>query len=107
MIYTHLNDVNTFKKLERNIGNKIIKDLNCLISKYNSCLVEEEVSYSKNTVYLESRKFCGLPKIHQSEIIKQAFMTRNSEVTSTTESFDLKVRPIAVGPRCPTRKLIY
>ena len=46
----------TYKKLGCNIDNKIIKDLNCLISKKNSCLVDEEVTYYKN-IALKSTKF--------------------------------------------------
>ena len=38
-------------------------------------------------------------------IIESAVNTQNSEINEISEPNDLKLRPIAGGPKCPTRKL--
>ena len=49
MIYDHLNDQNTYKKLESNIDNKICKDVNRLITKYQQHFTNDERKYFKTT----------------------------------------------------------
>ena len=81
---------NKLIKITMQYFNKIIKDLNHLISKYNICLIEEEVAYFKKMSF-ESNNFYGLQKIHKSKT-KEIVNTQNSEVISVTKPFYLKVR---------------
>lgn len=57
-----------------------------------------EVDYNTNSFY-------RLPKIQKSQLIANAIKQQNSEVFKIMESQGLKVRPIVVGPKFPTRKL--
>ena len=49
--------------------------------------------------------FYGLPKIHKSQLIKDAVSTQSSEVITIYNPSDLKIRPIIGGPFSPTSNL--
>lgn len=57
-----------------------------------------EVDYNTNSFY-------RLPKIQKSQLIATAIKQQNSEVFNIKEPQDLKVKPVVVGPKFPTRKL--
>ena len=58
-----------------------------------------------NEADYNTSNFYGLPKIHKSQLITNTIKKQNSEVVSINEPQDVKVRPVAGGPKCPTRKL--
>ena len=55
--------------------------------------------------HIKSNLFYGLPKIHKSEIIKNAIKTQNTEIINIKECSDLNFRPIVAGPTGPTHRL--
>ena len=97
-------DENTYKKLDSCIYNNIQSNLLRFLRQYEMCFTGPEWKFlnDKNN---EVSNFCGLPKIHKSKVIESATNTKNSEIIGTFEPSDLKLRPIVVCPKCPTRKL--
>ena len=104
MIYEHLSNQNTYQKLDKNLDPSIMKNLKRLLNKHKSIFTVKEFKYLNEADYSTS-SFYGLPKIHKSQFITNAFKEQNSEVVSINEPQDLKVRPIVGEPKCPTRKL--
>ena len=104
MIYEHLSNQNTYQNLDKNLDPTIMKKFKKLLNKRKSIFTVNEFKYLNEADYSTSNLY-GLPKIRKSQLITNAIKEQNSEVASTTESQDLKVRPIAGGPKCPTRKL--
>ena len=49
--------------------------------------------------------FYGLPKIHESEMIRNACNKINSEHLELLDPEDLRFRPIVAGPACETHRL--
>ena len=80
--------------------NKIKK----LTQKYENILTKLKADYLTNFVASTSN-FYGFPKIHESAFISEAIAKQNNEYVEVLESRDLKLRPIAAGPTCPTRPL--
>ena len=73
--------------------------------KYKTELTDKEKNYICKFDYRCSQ-FYGLPKIHKSNIIKEAIdLSDGSELIHTLEPPDLKLRPIVAGPCCPTNRL--
>ena len=101
-----LNDDSTYKQLETDEFNSIIKNLNKLTDKHSHCLKPEEIDYVTNFEMKESNLY-GLPKIHKSQIIKNAITQQNSDYISIPNPSDLKFRPIVAGPVCPTSRLSH
>ena len=54
---------------------------------------------------MKTSNLYGLPKIHKSQIIKDAIAEQNHEYIKLKPSKDLKIRPIAAGPISPTHRL--
>ena len=104
MVMSQLNDETTYKKLNSNPDPSIMKNIKSLVGKYNNLFTEPEKKFL-NYNYYETSKFYGNPKIHKSELIKNATKDQNKEVISVFEPEDLKLRPIVGGPKCPTRRL--
>ena len=98
-------DENTYKKLDSCIYNKIQSNLLRFLRQYEMCFTDPEWKFlnDKNN---EVSNFYGLPKIHKSKVIESATNTKNSEIIETFEPNVLKLRPIVVCPKCPTRKLV-
>ena len=94
MIYAHLNEQKTYKKLECSIGNKITKDLYRLIAKYNSCLVEKETSYFIN-ISFKGGNFYGLPK-KQKQIINYKTCSQVSNIGHRTFRQNLLYKTLSV-----------
>ena len=67
-------------------------------------MTEKEKDYLVNFTHKTSN-FYGLPKVHKSEIITEQIKLPNKEYITALEPRDLKLRPIAAGPNCPTERL--
>ena len=83
---------------------EIIGKINSLCKKYKSELTKDEISCLTNFDYKEAN-FYGLPKIHKSELIRDAVRSQKSEVITIPSPQDLKIRPIIGGPASPTSNL--
>ena len=106
MIMQQLDDASTCKKLDLNIYMKIYKNLKKLLHKYKKCFTESEQNFL-NEKSFETNNIYGLPTTHRSKVIEAPIHSQNTEVVEVPERSDLKLRPIAVGPNCPTRRLSY
>ena len=104
MILSQLSDEKTYKKLNSNPGQAIMKKIKALITKYKPLLTDSEYKYLSHN-YFETSSFYGRPKIHKSEILHKAIKEQNKELITILEPKDLKLRPIVGGPKCPTRRL--
>ena len=56
MIYEHLNDKKTYKKIENNTNNQVIRDLSKMIRRYMKQFTEFKIAKT------ETSNFYGLPK---------------------------------------------
>ena len=72
--------------------------------KHSSALTEKEEDFVTNFDYKESC-FYGLPKIHKSNVIKEAIQKQNSQYIICENPSDLTFRPIVAGPVAPTQRL--
>ena len=106
MIMQHLDDASTYKKLDLNRDLIIHKNLKKLLNKWNKYFTKSEQKFL-NEKSFEISNFYGLPKIHKSKVIEAAIHSQNTEVVEVRETSGLKLRPIAGGPNCPTRRLSY
>ena len=106
MIMQHLDDASTCKKLDLNIDMKIYKNLKKLLHKYKKCFTESEQKFL-NEKSFEINIIYGLPKICKSKVMEAPIHSQNKQVVEVRERSDLKLRPIAGGPNCPTRRLSY
>ena len=106
MIYAHLNDIKTYKKLDKNTDDKIYIKLKKLVEKHKSCFTSEEYAYLTKFKHKTSA-FYGLPKIHKSKILEEQIEKQNSEIIIYDKPQDLKLRPIVGGPMCPTKPLSF
>ena len=80
-----------------------MRENNALIQKYENSFLKQEIDYLTN-FHHESSNFYGLPN-YQSTIISKATEEQGSEYISYFQSKDLKLRPIAAGHKCPTKRL--
>ena len=103
MILSQLSDEKTYKKLNSNPDQAIMKK-KASIRKYKPLLTDSEYKYLSYN-YFETSNFYGRPKIHKSEILHKAIKEQNKELITISEPKDLKLRPIVGGPKCPTRRL--
>ena len=104
MILSQLNDEKTYKKLNSNPDQAIMKKIKALITKYKPLLTDSEYKYLSYN-YFETTNFYGSPKIHKSEILHKAIKEKSKELITISQPKDLKLRPIIGGPECPTRRL--
>ena len=104
MVLKILQDEETYKKKNDNCGRKVFKHLEKLVARFSNCLLKEEQDFLIKFSFSASN-FYGLPKVHKSKIIQEAMQVHNREYIRKYESSDLTLRPIAVGPNYPTRRL--
>ena len=104
MISDHLNDETTYKMVEANCHAKGMKGIANIIEKYKHNLTKMEKEYL-TSFPLKSTNFYAHPKIHKSKLIQNAIKEQQKEYVHMIEPSDLKLRPIAAGPICPTRPL--
>ena len=104
MILSKLNNEKTYKNLNSNPDQAIMKKIKALITRYKPLLTDSEYKYLSHN-YFETRNFYGRPKIRKSETLHKAIKEQNKELITISEPKDLKLRPIAGGPKCPTRRL--
>ena len=104
MISDHLNDETTYKMVEANCDAKVMKGIAKIIEKYKDNLTKKEKEYLTSFSYNTSN-FYGLPNIRKSKLIQNAIKEQQKEYVHMIEPSDLKLRPIAAGPICPTRPL--
>ena len=79
MILSQLNDEKTYKKLNSNPDQAIMKKIKALITKYKPLLTDSEYKYLSHN-YFETSNFYDRPKIHKSEILNKAIKERNKEL---------------------------
>ena len=73
--------------------------------KYKEELTDKEKTYIYK-FYYKCSQFYGLPKIHKSNIIRDAIdNSSDNKVIHTVEPHDLKLRPMFAGPSYPTNHL--
>jgi hypothetical protein len=104
MVEAVFDDPEYFEDSDTNQMRTIIGKINSLCLKYQSELTKDETNFLTNFDFRESN-FYGLPKIHKSQIIKDAVREQSSEVVSILSPQDLKIRPIIGGPASPTSNL--
>ena len=75
-----------------------------LLLRHSSVLTEKEANFVTNFDYKESC-FYSLPKIHKSNLIKDAVIKQNSEYVTCENPDDLTFKPILGGPVAPTQPL--
>ena len=75
---------------------------NITIAHFSDKITNKEKDFLTNFEYRESQ-FYGLPKIHQSALIKESFNKQNSEYVICPDQEDLSFRPIVGGPNAPTQ----
>ena len=97
-------DPQYFEESDGNQMKATINKISALCRKYSEKLTKEEISYLSRFDYKEAN-FYGLPKIHKSQVIKQATKEHNSEIVNIFCPCDLKIRPIVGGPASPTSHL--
>lgn len=73
MIYGHLNDSTTYRKLDKDTDKDVLKFLAQHFNKHINCFMEDE----------SHRKFYSLPKIHKSLLIKEATEKQNTETITS------------------------
>ena len=85
VIYKQLEDKNTYnvtiKHLVTSCNNEAMRANNALIRNNKNSFLKQEVDYLTNFQH-KSSNFCGLPKIHKSEIIHKAIEEQVSEYIS-------------------------
>ena len=103
-IQNMLNNTNNYELMETNKDKNVLSKIIKLCNKYDNVLTSKERKYlvDFNT---KTSNFYGLPKIHKSEIIKNAIQIQQSEYIEIHRPKDLKFRPIVAGPSCPTHRL--
>ena len=105
MIEVQLKSENSsYKQTTKSCDNKVLDELKKLSIKYKDQLTKAELNYLTN-FSCHTSNFYGLPKIHKSELLKEAIKIQNSDYIELLEPNDLKLRPIVAGPSCPTRRL--
>ena len=102
-INNHLNDTNTYKRIEGRPPN-VHKRIDQLLKKYDGLLTDKELEYI-NEFASKSSNIYGLPKVHKSKLISDAIKTEKREVIYLPNPSDLQFRPIIAGPINPTSRL--
>ena len=98
-----LQDNPFYKTAENNCSKKTLKKIQKVIE-LTKDITKQETDYLLNFEY-KSSTFYGLPKIHKSEIIRQACLQTSEEYIEIIDPPDLKFRPIVAGPVCETHRL--
>ena len=101
-----INDNASYEKFPSSNDKKIMNNLKKLINKFDNELTEKEINYLTNFEYKTSNVY-GLPKIHKSATISNSIKEQQSIIVTVDEPSDLKLRPIIVGPACPTHRLSH
>ena len=91
-------------ELTCNEHDTIMKKIKGLIKEHEHELTKREIDYIQNFTSKTSN-FYGLPKIHESLVIKAPIKEQNSEYVRLQPPSDLKMRPIVAGPSSPTHRL--
>ena len=99
-----LEDKSFYKKLPTNEDKQIMRDIKKTIQLFANNLTSKEKDYLTNFEF-KSSNFYGLPKIHKSNMIKNAISEHNSEYIAIQNPSDLPFRPIVGSPNAPTQRL--
>ena len=94
----------TYKEVDANSDEKVMKDLKELIRKHEKCLTEKEKKYITDFDWKSSNLYVQ-PKIHKSKEIIDAMKCSNSLYIHLKTPEDLKGRAIVGGPQSPTQHL--
>ena len=93
-----------YVEMTENQDKKTMQKIKKLLHKHSSTLTQKEEDFVTHFDYVES-VFYGLPKIHKSNIIKEAIEKQNSHYIVCENPSDLTFRPIVAGPAAPTQRL--
>lgn len=99
-----LQDTDTYTKLNKNPDRKTLNCIDNLVKNCDNSMTKKEKEYLTKFEHKTSN-FYGLPKVHKSDIIKQAIYDQNSDYVTTPDPADLKFRPVVAGPICVTSRL--
>ena len=104
-ILSILNDINIYKKHDKNIDSKIFLKVKKFAEKdeYSSILTNKEKKFLTNFNFTTAN-FYGVPKIHKSKAIKEAFLSCNDSYVQL-KTTDLTFRGITGCPNSPTSRL--
>ena len=97
-------DPEYFEECAGNLMKETIGKINSFCNKYSENLTKDEKTFLTNFDFKEAN-FYGLPKVHKSQLIKDAVREQASEVVTILNPSDLKIRPIIGGPASPTSHL--
>ena len=100
-----LNDNNFYKRQDDNIDSKIFMKVKKFASNFESLgiLTSKEKKFLTNFNFTTAN-FYGVPKLHKSKAIKEAFLTNNDSYLHF-ETNDLTFRGITGCPNSPTSRL--
>ena len=84
LILSQINAEKTYKILNSNPDQAIMKKIKALIIMYKPLLTDLEYKYLRHN-YFETSDFYGRPKIHKSEILHKAIKEQNKELNTISE----------------------
>ena len=90
-----------YEKLPSNVDQLVVLELKKLIEKHKSVLTKYEIKAITSFDYTTTNIY-GVPKIHKSDIIKEAIKTTSTNYLMLPNPVDLKLRLIFGGPNSPT-----
>ena len=90
-----------YEKLPSNADQLVVSKLKLLIEKHKSVLTKYEIKAITSFDYTTTNIY-GVPKIHKSDIIKEAIKTVSTNYLMLPNPADLKFRLIFGGPNSPT-----
>ena len=101
-----LSNSDVYKKLTKNVDNKIMHSIKNLTNKYKSCfdIKGKEIKYITDFKY-KTANFYGLPKIHKSKTLIELLQNSSESYIDIHKELDLSFRFITGGPSSPTSKL--
>ncbi|NQY54827.1 MAG: hypothetical protein HRT42_14805, partial [Campylobacteraceae bacterium] len=101
-----LSNSEVYKKLPKNLDNKVMNNIKNLTNKYKLCFDKKgkEIKYITDFNF-KMANFYGLPKIHKSKMLIQEIKQCNDNYIKIKEEIDLPFRFITGGPISPTSKL--
>ena len=99
-----LSDTETYSTLSSNQDLKILHRVEKLVKSSNNEVTDKERQFLTKFDHKTSR-FYGLPKVHKSQIIKDAIKEQNMEYIKVPDPQDLSFRPVVAGPAAVTSRL--
>ena len=105
-VYQIIDDPSSYREINADEDNKLIKKFLKLSTRYKSELTENKAKFITH-FEPETSNLYGLSKIQKSAIIKSAVIEKQSECIEMANPSDLSMRPIIAGPISPTHRLSH